>query len=410
MEQENTNKKKSTRLMFILPIISILVWFSFCIIPIKLLFIWEKITWTVVDVRSKESVDDNWNIQTLYSPVIKYTCGWREVTGSLGYFSSKKYIKNQGITVLCNEDNPSEFTTYWGFIPLVFTLFWIFFLFIQINRLKAIKKQNIKAESKYAEDLDDKELLDDTYEFNNTETLKLKPQRNLLQKNLSDIEFFKKFPSVQINNALWIAIIALFASVGIWYLIYNFLFGDGEKEVSWAIFLWIFELVFLYLFMAKLWEYIGNTIAKRKIKRWNMTIIQAKVIWFHHTADALDNSYYQILCSDGESRFKSEEVRWKIYRFNDVPLDYLEALNIIYDPKNPQKTLQELDIHPKRLWISEQYEDTSQRLVKQIAAWKDYEYPYWIFNWKRITVWDTINVYIDPANKKSYLVDLSRLK
>lgn len=407
MEQENTNRKKSTRPIFILPIMFILIWIGFCIIPIKLLFIWEKITWTIVDVRSKESTDDDWNVQTLYSPVIRYTCGWEKVTGSTSYFSSKRYTRNENITVLCNESNPSEFTTYWSFFPLVFTLFGLIALVVQIFNIKNAK---IVKKTDNLEKWDNIEELNFVEEPENTQSSELKPQKNLLQKNLSDIEFFKKFPSVHINNELGTAIIFLIFSIVFWYLIYYLLFGGEEREVGWAIFASIFELVFLCMFITKLWEFIEHTIAKRKIRIWNMTMIQAKVTWFQHTADVLDSSYFQILCSDWKSRFKSEETKWRIYKFSDIPLNYLEALKIIYDPKNPQKTLQELDSHPKRFWIPDQYEETSQWLVKQIAWWQDYKHAYWIFRGKRITVWDNINVYIDPNNRKLYLVDLSFLK
>ena len=215
---------------------------------------------------------------------------------------------------------------------------------------------------------------------------------------------------MKIDNALWTAIIALFASVGIWYIIYNFLFGDGEKEISWAIFLWIFELVFTYLFIIKAADYIRAITAKFKIRRWDLTIIQATVIWFQHTADALDSTYYKIICTNGLSEFYSAETEWKIYWFDDIPLNYLEALKIMYNPKNPQKTLYELDNHPQKMRIKSSYKETVSRLIKQISEWENYKKPYWIFNEKMVYIWDTINVYVDPQNSKSYLVDLSFLE
>ena len=281
--------------------------------------------------------------------------------------------------------------TYESLYVISVPLIGIIILLIQIYTFKPTKKK------KWTANLDNIQI-------------KSKPSKSLLQKNISDIEFFKKFPSVKIDNALWTAIIALFASVGIWYIIYNFLFGDGEKEVSWAIFLWVFELVFIYLFIVKASDYIHAITAKFRIRRWGMTIIQATVIWFQHTADALDNSYYKIICTDWLSEFYSEETAWKIYWFDDIPLDYLSALKIIYNPKNPQKAVQELNSHPKRLRIPEQYEHTLNRLTKQIAAWDTYQHAYWVFNKKRITVGDTINMYINPDNRRSYLVDLSFLK
>ena len=141
-----------------------------------------------------------------------------------------------------------------------------------------------------------------------------------------------------------------------------------------------------------------------------MMIIQARVAWFQYTSSVLDKKYYQIICNDWKSSFYSEEIIWKTYWYDDYPLKYLHALNIIYDVKNPQKTLYELDNHPKKMMLAGWYQVTSDRLAKQIAWGENYQHPYWIFNDRKVSVWDTINVYIDPNNNKSYLVDLSFLK
>ena len=387
---EKNNNKRKRRLLYLLPIIFIVVGINFSKDPVMILLSGEKTIGTVIDVRVYKEINNEWNTYNMYSPIIEYTCWWQTNTQSPGYSSSRKYEVGQSVTVFCDSNDYSQIITYESLYIFSFPLVGIIMLLILIYTFKREeKKKEIAKENKQT---------------------KSKALKNLLQKNISEIEIFKKFHSVKIDNALWTAIIALFASVGIWYMFYNFLFGDGEKEISWAIFLWIFELVFIYLFIIKAADYIRTITAKFKIRRWDLTIIQATVIWFQHTADALDSSYYKIICTNGLSEFYSEEIEWKIYWFDDIPLNYLEALKIMYNPKNPQNTLQELDSHPKRLWIPDQYEETSQRLTKQIAAWEDYEYPYWIFNGKKITVWDSINVYIDPDNRKSYLVDLSFLK
>lgn len=388
---EKNNNKRKRRLLYLLPIIFIVVGINFSKDPVMILLSGEKTIGTVIDVRVYKEINNEWNTYNMYSPIIEYTCWWQTNTQSPGYSSSRKYEVGQSVTVFCDSNDYSQIITYESLYIFSFPLVGIIMLLILIYTFKREEKK------KGIANLENKQT-------------KSKTLKNLLQKNISEIEIFKKFHSVKIDNALWTAIIALFASVGIWYMFYNFLFGDGEKEISWAIFLWIFELVFIYLFIIKAADYIRTITAKFKIRRWDLTIIQATVIWFQHTADALDSSYYKIICTNGLSEFYSEEIEWKIYWFDDIPLNYLEALKIMYNPKNPQNTLQELDSHPKRLWIPDQYEETSQRLTKQIAAWEDYEYPYWIFNGKKITVWDSINVYIDPDNRKSYLVDLSFLK
>lgn len=388
---EKNNNKRKRRLLYLLPIIFIIVGINFSKDSVMILLSGEKTIGTVIDVRVYKEINNEWNTYNMYSPIIEYTCWWQTNTQSPGYSSSRKYEVGQSVTVFCDPNDYSQIITYESLYILSFPLVGIIMLLILIYTFKREEKK------KGIANLENKQT-------------KSKTSKNLLQKNISEIEIFKKFHSVKIDNTLWTAIIALFASVGIWYMFYNFLFCDGEKEISWAIFLWIFELVFIYLFIIKAADYIRTITAKFKIRRWDLTIIQATVIWFQHTADALDSSYYKIICTNGLSEFYSEETEWKIYWFDDIPLNYLEALKIMYNPKNPKNTLQELDSHPKRLWIPDQYEETSQRLTKQIAAWEDYEHPYWIFNGKKITVWDSINVYIDPDNRKSYLVDLSFLK
>ena len=139
----------------------------------------------------------------------------------------------------------------------------------------------------------------------------------------------------------------------------------------------------------------------------------------------------------------SEEMLWKVSWFQTKSFEYLEGLKIIYNPKNPQETLDKLNDSEylasktdrmiinitKIIWklnLSNSSEDvdnvevtnsmekyvdwlhkqTVARLNRQIKQWDQYKQPYLIFNWIRIYVWDSINVYIDPHNKKSYLVDI----
>lgn len=234
--------------------------------------------------------------------------------------------------------------------------------------------------------------------------------KNLLSKDISKIKIFKKISSISIDQTLSSAII-------FWvFLLIPLFFGyltiksDDDVGIGWILFLSLLAFLFWYSFIVKLSQYIRSITAKIKIRKWNMAIIQDVVIWFQHTADGMSKSYYHIICTDWISEFFSEETAWQIHWFNDDALTYLRALKIIYDPKNPQKTLYELDNHPKRMMVSGEYEATSNRLTKQISAWESFKQAYWIFNRKRITVWDTINVYIDPNNKNSYLVDLSFLK
>ena len=175
-----------------------------------------------------------------------------------------------------------------------------------------------------------------------------------------------------------------------------------------------------------------------------MIPVQLTIIWFKFSGEIMETDrYYQIICSDWQKEFYSEEMLWEVSWFQKNSFEYLEGLKIIYNPKNPQETLDKLknsefkasktdrtiinvieaiwklnpgnsnnDIdygeatNSMEKYVDWLYKQTVARLNRQIEQWEQYRHPFLIFNWIRIYVWDSINVYIDPHNKKSYLVDI----
>lgn len=361
--QETNPNKKTYLLALIIWILFFVLWIILSIKPMKLFISWEKTTWTIVWVTPHENKDDDWETYYTYTPTIQYTCGWEKVRSEPGSSSSTKYKIWRSITVFCDPKSPKTIFIPSDFLILIMPIMGLLVLIIFWYNMISNRRQTEK----------------------------------------------KPAPSGNFMSIMGLSFGFLIFWMVLCFMIYSGINDGGFSSLIWIILFSIPVRLLWYGLNVKLKDYIRIKTAKSKIEKWNMVIIQATVIWFQHTADVLDKSYYLIKCSDWTIKYDSEETEWKIYWFDDIPLNYLEALKIMYNPKNPQNTLQELDSHPKRLWIPDQYEETSQRLTKQIAAWEDYEHPYWIFNWKKVTVWDSINVYIDPNNKKSYLIDLSFL-
>lgn len=362
--QETNPNKKTYLLALVIWIFFSVLWIILSIKPMKLFISWEKTTWTIVWITPHEHEDDDWGTYYTYTPIIEYNCGWQKVKSSSDSSSSKQHKIWRSITVFCDPKVPDKFSIPEDLFILIMPMLGFFVVFIVwyyviSNRTQRNKKYNV---------------------------------------------------SGNLTSFIWIFGGFLIFFMFLCLLIYSGI-NDGDfRSLIWIILFSIPVRLLWYGLNVKLKDYIRIKTAKSKIEKWNMVIIQATVIWFQHTADVLDKSYYQIKCSDWTMKYDSEEIEWEISWHDDTPMKYLEMLEIIYDPKNPQKTLEELDAHPKYMMIPSYYEETSQRLTKQIAAWEDYEYPYWIFNWKKVTVWDSINVYIDPNNRKLYLVDLSFLK
>lgn len=358
-------KKDNYRLALLAGIVFLVLWTFLSIKPVKVFLSWEKTTWTIVWVTPHERTNDDWGTYYTYTPTIQYTCGWEKVTSETRSSSSTKYKVWRSITAFCDPQEPKTLFISSDFLILIMPTIALLVLFIFWHHAISNRRQKEK------------------------------------QPSLSG----------DLISLVGLSFGLLLFSVVLVYLIYSIINGEASgNTMIGIIFVGLAVRLLRRGVMVKLKEYLRIHNAKSKIERWSMVIIQATIIWFQHTATLLDKNYYQILCSDWTTKYDSEEIQWQVSLFDDMLLKYLEVLGIIYDPKNPQKTLEELDANPKGTTLNIWYDKVSERLAQQIAAWENYEYPYWTFNGKKLTVWDSINVYIDPNNRKSYLVDLSFLK
>jgi len=180
--------------------------------------------------------------------------------------------------------------------------------------------------------------------------------------------------------------------------------------------IWIISL-YKELKIFKVKKYKGNWwwIVKQLTVTWIKTDIRKwegySTTYYYIEAKKLDDVYYS-----------SEHSVWKIWGTS------VQMLNEIYqkywfefDEKETHKqdVLRECD----RRILEEKCELESEWMIRRvISEWwimsmqgqrkiveKWYEPEYWEVNWHRITVWDTVTVYIDPDNPKYYRVDIDFL-
>lgn len=398
--KNDKNKKSNNRFAAILCLGFLILWLILGANPMKLLISWDKVMGKIVSVNSTKHENDEWKTYYMYSPTIEYTCWSSTVTQKTKSSSSTKYIEGKNIVVLCDPNDPTNFMIIDDVIrglivPIIPLMAAIACLIVMLPKSK---------------------------------------------KNSLPIGMSISIPTI---------IILLGAFIVFWsfwlYSIYSLIiWGVSVWALLWApigcIVAWVLRNSLIY----KLEEHLRIAIAKKKVKRWRMIPVQMTIIWFKFSGEVMETDcYYQIICSDWQKELYSEEMLWKVSWFQTKSFEYLESLKIIYNPKNPQETLDKLNDSEylasktdrmiinitKIIWklnLSNSSEDvdnvevtnsmekyvdwlhkqTVARLNRQIKQWDQYKQPYLIFNWIRIYVWDSINVYIDPHNKKSYLVDI----
>ena len=366
----------------------------------KLLISWDKVMGKIISVTSTKHENDEWKTYYMYSPTVEYNCWWSTVTQNVGTSSTTKYMAGKDIVVFCESKNPTNFMiiddVFFGPIVLIISLMATIACLVGI--LPKSKKNSLPI-------------------------------------------------GMPINIPFTIILLGTF--IIFWSLWLYFTYSLFKRGVSkWAL-LWapigcIVARIVRNWFIYKLEEHLRIAIAKKKVKRWRMIPVQLTIIWFKFSGEIMETDrYYQIICSDWQKEFYSEEMLWEVSWFQKNSFEYLEGLKIIYNPKNPQETLDKLknsefkasktdrtiinvieaiwklnpgnsnnDIdygeatNSMEKYVDWLYKQTVARLNRQIEQWDQYRHPFLIFNWIRIYVWDSINVYIDPHNKKSYLVDI----
>jgi len=433
MTKTTETNRNNNRVILLFWLIFTTVWIFASINPIKLLFTWNRETWTVVNVEVNEEEDDDWGTYYTYTPIVKYKCWWNVITESARSSSSFKYKRWESINIICDPLNYWNFILYSDFLILLFPIIWLFVLFLYFNSIKWWQTQMGK---------------ENTITWNSllaSESIKLS---NTAPQNSSSEIIIPKNRHWN-NNIQSTSNIPLFFGLFIFwwvslFLVINLCSWRTSGNILWEIFCTLCSLWATVLIWYGSFKNIQNSNriknAKNNIEKWLLTQKNSIVKGFRQSATVLDQTYYEIITTDWNVNFYSERIPWKVIWFNDDISRFLDAEHIIYDPRDPQKALNELhqisnrELLWKYQWVDKilnnvisikspklpdknilwnymqvLYTKTEQWLKNQIEQWESYKQPYWIFNGKKIYVWDIIKVYIDPFNEKIYLVDLSIL-
>lgn len=75
----------------------------------------------------------------LYRPILRYSCGNKEmITSKKRVTSNKKYYQGQELSIICNPQNPTYFweLSFTEFMPLLFVFIGLWFLFFPMKAIK----------------------------------------------------------------------------------------------------------------------------------------------------------------------------------------------------------------------------------------------------------------------------------
>ena len=217
-------------------------------------------------------------------------------------------------------------------------------------------------------------------------------------------------------------IIASIAFTGISIMV----FEEGWSDTPPIRFFIIFILAFFLLWLQWLIENIKLRKVKNFKRNWWWIVKKLKVddITTHRVTTknrTIDVFYVKV--KDWENIYYSNAYkRWEInWTSTDELKEIYKSYWFHYDENQTQKkeVLQEID----RIIAETQYEIDNWGFLgnisrkRNLAATKEdrekveywYIPPYWQVEWNRISVWDTVDVYIDPGNSNNYWVDIDFL-
>ena len=202
---------------------------------------------------------------------------------------------------------------------------------------------------------------------------------------------------------------------------------ESRVSMAWeefAPFLLIFWVVLIFTVVPKY-------LRKRKIKKlkyewgWVMKKAIVSAVGERYVSWDEDSSWYYLY------RLESKDDNWNVYKsdeFKDAEHWWrtLEEMvkkydGEVYDLWNKDVAIRQINNNIQRLEMelsNDPWFFKKRELKKDIEAMKNYidianEWPvdpYLVVNWHKISVWDPIDVYIDPENPNLYYFDLDFTK
>lgn len=193
-------------------------------------------------------------------------------------------------------------------------------------------------------------------------------------------------------------------------------------------------LIFVFIWLLITLKGLKYQKVKNYKKSWWWIIEKVKItsINVYHARDNVYNShnntnisypYYYAEADRWDTIYCSEAFsKWHIWW---TSLGSIQKIYLIYgvqydnDQTHKQELLQEIN----RRISDNQYNLENWWFLKRIASkvWNNYlegqkkiieewyQPPYWEINWRKISVWDTVDVYIDPDDPNNYWMDIDFL-
>lgn len=179
--------------------------------------------------------------------------------------------------------------------------------------------------------------------------------------------------------------------------------------------------MFLSVKMLKDLLKINNTKKLKKIWWWIVKKIQISSIERYQSYKRNWLNWYYLEAKDGDEIYFSDgiqkwEIEWvylnpnlsKIYKkywyeYDKNETHKQDVLNEISKHKNGKKYETQNWWFLKNLMLK--WEKLFKKDEKEIVE-KWYQHPYLIVNWRKISVWDVVDIYINPENPKYYRMDI----
>jgi len=198
--------------------------------------------------------------------------------------------------------------------------------------------------------------------------------------------------------------------------------NDMDKFIP---FLFIIVTTWFWIYMLKAWLKLKR--AKNLKHNWMWTIKKLKVSEICK-AKVSGNRWwsFNVICVKvkdwATSYYSLAYLKWKISWTSESDLKKIYSEHwFVYDENQSQKKdllnwleweISKMDYDIKNSWIIKwlKLNKDLDKLIKEKWVIESWNIPqYWEVNWNKISVWDTVDVYIDPNNPEIYWVDIDFL-
>lgn len=226
-----------------------------------------------------------------------------------------------------------------------------------------------------------------------------------------------------VSISLWIAY--FIGALTILASIYFGLIENSDDMDKFIPFLFIIVITWFWIYMLKAWLKLKR--AKNLKHNWMWTIKKLKVSEICK-AKVSGNRWwsFNVICVKvkdwATSYYSLAYLKWKISWISESDLKKIYSEHwFVYDENQSQKKellnwlegeISKKDYDIKNSWIIKwlKLNKDLNKLIKEKWIIESWNIPqYWEVNWNKVSVWDTVDVYIDPNNPEIYWVDIDFL-